>query len=259
MSNSDANSLPELIELTESLNDLVITDFIEPDLNNNIPAPQFIFPSLLSSTHNTPSPSNMAPRREDSPSRSSPDESNPNESLLHKLPMNYARDSMMLFNGSSQEIEEFIDNYEATFKKAKIVTDSDKVKGIMKYVTERVRQFIRGRKEYQQPDWEGLKKELLYVYDAERNHQRWRMKDIKAFTAKSTQKSMTTKAAYLEYYRNFSTIADQLIMNEKMRPAEYDVYFWIGLPKKLRDLLQTKIERLDPSYDTAYAPNAEFV
>jgi hypothetical protein len=128
MSISDLESSFEVLEISESPHSLTQTDTVHPHSNSptitpltplsNIPIP---IPHIMSN-HSTPNHSDHE-QHDDSISR------------LHKLPIHHARDSLLPFDGNSQEIEDFLDNYESLVHQAKITSNKDKVRSITRYVT----------------------------------------------------------------------------------------------------------------------------
>jgi hypothetical protein len=225
MPHTDIESSPELIALTQSLNSLGITDATElesitplsPPHTSIIPPPNPL-ESILPSRNMVEVPRSTSLESLTSGLGESP-------SLLHNLPIHYLRDALLTFDGSSQEIEDFLDNYESLIRRAKIVLDDDKVRGISRYVTGPVKQFIKRCEGYCDPNWEKLKEELLEAYDADRNNFRWTLQDIRALTVNSTTSEMDSMSKYLAYFRVYTTIADNTLLANRISQGDYDLYF----------------------------------
>jgi hypothetical protein len=245
MSISDLESSFEVLNISESSQHSIPAADITAHSNSNPLSPTPLSIPHMMSLHTTPAHSD--------------NEQNDSGSRLHKLPIHYARDSLLPFDGSSQEIEDFLDNYESLLYRAKITSDKDKVRGIVRYVTGPIKHFILRCEGYRTPNYPHLKEELLEAYDADRNKYLWTMQDIRELTAKSYKSSMESMSDYLAYFRKYCTVADSMKQMERLSTEDYNLYFWVGLPKIIRNSILPWIERKDPDHNIACAYDAKLV
>ena len=171
------------------------------------------------------------------------------QSRLHLLPSLKQREAPPKFLGGSSYITDFLDLYEGLIAKNSLVLESDKVSGILKYCGSEVRQFIKTLPSYRTPDWQTLKNDLLRLYDAERTERRWTIADVQDYAEKSSRRTLTDKAAWLSFLREYWVRAGQLKSHNKMSDTEFGLWFWAGLSRELRNIIEPELRRREPDHD----------
>jgi hypothetical protein len=85
------------------------------------------------------------------------------------------------------------------------------------------------------------------------------MQDIRALTAASYKTEMNSMSSYLTYFRRYCTVADTMKIAGRLSTEDYNLYFWVGLPKDIRNSILPWIERKVPNHNIASAYDAKLV
>ncbi|KAH8106584.1 hypothetical protein DFH11DRAFT_1518078, partial [Phellopilus nigrolimitatus] len=161
------------------------------------------------------------------------------------------------FKGHYSEIEKFLDHYERLCLKNHVSQESDRCKTILQYCSRKVAEVIEGLEYYQTPNWNKLKEQLLQLYDAELNKQRYTKSDLKKFIKIQRDKKIKTWPQFTQYVRAFMTIGGWLKGCKKISDTEEATYFWKGIYSTLRQKLENRLIAKDPDHDlkTPFALN----
>lgn len=165
------------------------------------------------------------------------------------MPIPRSRLAPEKFRGDYSKVQAFITHYELLCDYNNIETDREKCETIIRYVSSKVRQVILGLNSYASKNWTTLKKDLLLLYDAERDVKRYRVRDIIKFVKKTKNKSIHNLAGWKKYVRNFIMIAGWLLEQNKLTTDAHATYFWNGIPRSLRNRLENRILAQDPIRD----------
>ena len=175
------------------------------------------------------------------------------------LPARGTRNAPKTFKGKYTRVEGFIRHYEKLLSKYNITDNSDKCNGILEYVTLTVKTLILSTTEYQANDWKGLKKYLLKVYDAERARFRYKPSDVLAYAKKHSNKTCDNLTKWLKYSRKYQALSGTLYQQNKLSELEYHGFFWLGIPEKLRAILEDKLDKKFPLRDAGAYKKVEEV
>ncbi|KIY53529.1 hypothetical protein FISHEDRAFT_5289, partial [Fistulina hepatica ATCC 64428] len=135
----------------------------------------------------------------------------------------------------------------------------DRCRSIIQYVSRKVASYIRGLREYQNDNWDGLKAVLQDTYDVERAQQPYQPRDLVSFTHKSSQGRIHNLADWKHYQREYVAIAGSLLNNHTLTEKDYNTYFWIGIPLPLRQILEHLLLIQDPKHDISEPWPAEAI
>lgn len=153
------------------------------------------------------------------------------------------------FKGKHSEIEEFLDIYDRLLRQNNITDDKDKCKSITQYCSTKVKSFIKALKSYQENKWSKLREDLLNLYDADLATTTYRQKDLLRFVKECRGKSLKNLTQWKRYCRRFIRIAGYLKQKSKINSDEYDTYFWAGILKSFRNIIEARLLTNDPSRD----------
>lgn len=184
------------------------------------------------------------------PARRSMLETGPNS-----LPIVGQKGAPKKFKGKSEDVELFIKHYERLCSQRSITSDTEKVENISQYCSKDVRECIESLNSYTEKSWKGLKKDILELYDAEKEQRKFRLRHLESFVKKSRKQSaMKSKSSWVRYKRKFLTIAGWLKKEGKMNDPEQErLYFWYGIPKTFRRKLENRLLVLQPKHNLGKA------
>ena len=169
----------------------------------------------------------------------------------NSLPIVGQKGAPKKFRGKSSEVELFIKHYERLCSQRSVIDDIDKVENITQYCSKSVRECIESLNSYTEKDWRQLKRDILELYDADRERKKFRLKHLERFVKESRQEAgIESKSAWIEYKREFQTIAGWLRKEGKLKDVTQEyLYFWYGIPKSFRNKLENRLLILQPNHD----------
>ncbi|KAK6992719.1 hypothetical protein R3P38DRAFT_2412574, partial [Favolaschia claudopus] len=162
------------------------------------------------------------------------------------MPVKGDKKAPKTFSGKYTEVQTFLDHYERLLRKYRVSIDKEKCRMIMKYCTVDVQNVIRTLNGYAQKQWEQLKQEILRVFDAERVLQKYKPADVEHYAAKHRTRTCDNLTQWREYHRKFNKIAGGPLSKKHLSREDYNAYFWIGVNKPLRQVLESRILQLNP-------------
>ncbi|KII82650.1 hypothetical protein PLICRDRAFT_120490, partial [Plicaturopsis crispa FD-325 SS-3] len=165
------------------------------------------------------------------------------------MPLPGTRNAPRKFKGKSSETEEFLDIYDRLLRQNNITSNEDKCKSITQYCSSKVKSFVKALTSYQENRWDTLRQNLLDLYDADLATTKYRQKDLLKFVKESRAKPMKNLTQWKRYCRRFIPIAGYLRTKKKINEDEYATYFWAGIPKSFRAILEARLLAKDPSRD----------
>lgn len=145
----------------------------------------------------------------------------------------------------------FVEHYEHLLGYYNVVTESDKCRGILKYCSQKIEDFIIACPNYITPDWNALRADILKYYDAERMETRITPSEFFTYLNGQMKKSITTLIQWKRYNRNYLSYGGFLKRKGQINNDEYEGYFWYGIPENLRDTFDAKLQAKNPTYDTS--------
>ncbi|EED80363.1 predicted protein [Postia placenta Mad-698-R] len=95
-----------------------------------------------------------------------------------------------------------------------------------------------------------FKSDVLKYFDADRNDKRYKVKNLETYVKDSRSKSsVKSLGAWREYTRGFLTISGWLRRNQRITTDEEALYFWKGIPRLFRQLLEPRLLTAQPNHD----------
>jgi hypothetical protein len=167
------------------------------------------------------------------------------------MPLRNSRDAPKTFKGKHAEVEYFIQHYDRLLIKFRVTDPYDQCEYILDYCSPEVQAFIRASEHYQKKNWQRLRREILKCYDAERAITRYRPSDITTYTLKTKNKPIHNLTQWKRYYIKYKTMAGTLHQQGHVTTAHVDVYFWLGIHKDLRQMLENCILQHSPARDSS--------
>ncbi|EPT00589.1 hypothetical protein FOMPIDRAFT_1122500, partial [Fomitopsis schrenkii] len=102
----------------------------------------------------------------------------------------------------------------------------------------------------QEAKWETFKEDVLKYFDADRDDKKYKVKNLEAYVLQSRKKStVKSLGTWRKYTRNFLTISGWLKKNERISQDEENLYFWKGIPRAFRTILEPRLLASQPTYD----------
>ncbi|EPT00031.1 hypothetical protein FOMPIDRAFT_1123326, partial [Fomitopsis schrenkii] len=84
----------------------------------------------------------------------------------------------------------------------------------------------------------------------DRDDKKYKVKNLEAYVLQSRKKStVKSLGTWRKYTRNFLTISGWLKKNERISQDEENLYFWKGIPRAFRTILEPRLLASQPTYD----------
>jgi len=171
-------------------------------------------------------------------------------SRLNKLPPFSAKESPLQFTGISTEANDFLEQYEGLLFKHKITLESDKVKGILRYCSQSIRDWIENRDAFITPDWAQLKADICKYFNADRLQMPYNLGDVHEFSLRQSKKPITNLADWHWYLWHYEAIAGKLKNQQIISLEQFHQYLWTGIEAKLRiNSVEPEMKRTYPNHD----------
>jgi hypothetical protein len=166
------------------------------------------------------------------------------------IPLRNSREAPKTFKGKHAEVEYFIQHYDRLLVKCRVDDPYDKCESILDYCSAEVQAFIRASEHYRKRVWPRLRREILKCYDAEHAITQYRPSDITTYALKTKNKSIHNLSQWKRYYIKYKTMAGNLHQQGHITEVSVDVYFWLGIQKDLRRVLENRILQHAPKRDS---------
>ena len=151
------------------------------------------------------------------------------------------------FKGEYDYVESFFRQYEQMCQTYNLYDPAEKCERILDYVDRKVERFIASSQAYRLKDWDALKAVMLEYYDAERKDSRYSLRHLKKLVNKWRHRQMKNLETWKKYGREFLTISGWLITNKLLTIDQEAAYYWHGIRKDLRQLLETRYYTQHPN------------
>ena len=168
------------------------------------------------------------------------------------MPIRGKKNAPTTFKGNYKYVESFIKHYNQLLNFYNVTSERDKCQGIIEYCSQNVKDFIQINPHYITPNWEELEREILNAYDADRMNNRVRPKEFYEFVNRHTAGQITNLSQWKKYHREYVAKAGFLKQNNQLNNVEYEGYFWYGIPKHLRGILELRLQAREPSHDISF-------
>lgn len=168
------------------------------------------------------------------------------------LPTIGSKSAPKKFTGKYTEVKPFVQHYERLCVRLSIDQDHDRIENITQYCSRKVRQFLESLLSYAAvpASWAAFKSDILKYFDADRDDKRYKVKNLETYVKDSRQKStVKSLGVWREYTRGFLTISGWLKNNERITADEQALYFWKGIPRSFRQILEPRLLAANPMHD----------
>lgn len=165
------------------------------------------------------------------------------------MPIRGSKDAPRTFKGKHTEVQPFLDHFELLLNKCRVTDDKEKCACLLKYCSIEVQNVIQTMECFHQHKWSRLRKELLKHYDAERALQKYKPADVYAYALKMRHRACYSLTQWRKYYVKYNSIAGGPLNRHHMGREDYLAYFWMGIHKPLRQILENRILQSNPYRD----------
>lgn len=152
------------------------------------------------------------------------------------------------FKGKSKKLTEFLLEYEACTKLAKLES-AEKCEHLVRYCSKKPRKLIEGLEEFENKKWDELKKALLTLYGVSEKKSAGRVKDLEKIAKSYKSKKLTKEKHINKYVREFKAVGDKLVRKQKINQELYNQIFWNGIHKKAKQTIKSRILATQPDLD----------
>ena len=170
---------------------------------------------------------------------------------LLQMPLRGSKNAPETFKGNYKHVETFIDHYNRLLNYYHVTSEADKCHGILEYCSLNVKDYIQTNPHFLAPNWSQLQKDILNVYDAERMKSRIKPKDFYTFIQNSSQGQITNLSQWKKYHRDYISQAGFLKHNAQLDDLQYHGYYWYGIPKSLRSIIEVRLQAKEPNFDNS--------
>ena len=167
------------------------------------------------------------------------------------LPIQGKRDAPKTFKGSYDKVEEFLKTMDKLYSRYQVTTDGEKVEAILPYCSTKVQDFIRASPSFRKPNWAKLRSHMMDYYDAERASCKYTPNNIWSFNKEWNSRNIHDLTQWKKYYRDFYSMAGELLGRKEITERDFQAYFWLGLPENIRLIFEPKIQAQIPNYDAS--------
>ncbi|EKM49115.1 uncharacterized protein PHACADRAFT_107488, partial [Phanerochaete carnosa HHB-10118-sp] len=167
------------------------------------------------------------------------------------LPLPGQRGAPRKFKGKHSDVLPFLRFYGLLCDKHNVTSDRDKVESILHYCSRSVRKFMEGLRSYQRRDWNDFVSDVKRFYEADKDQERFMVRDLEKLARHSRVKSIKTMAAWVKYCRDFIRIAGWLKQKGRLSDYDHDYYFWVGIPDMFRNSVESRLLAQNPQHDLA--------
>jgi hypothetical protein len=164
----------------------------------------------------------------------------------YDMPIRGHKDAPRTFRGKHTEVQRFIDHYEQLLNKCRVTSEREKCDMILNYCSVDVQNVIQTMDYFDQGRWPQLKREILKQFDAERAVQKYKPVDVERYAVRKRGQSCHSLTQWRRYYVKYNAIAGGPLRRGHLSRADYLEYFWIGIPRPLRPLLENRIRQTNP-------------
>lgn len=154
------------------------------------------------------------------------------------------------FKGCYDEVQDFLDRMDHLYAYNNVTDNAARCKTILLYTSTQVRETIEAMSSFRVPDWNTLKTAILHYFNADKTGLKFRESELITFVKESKKEAIRTLAQFRGYQRKFIRIAGWLLGKNKITQAQHDKYFWKGLPRILRPILEHRISQVEPNFDS---------
>jgi hypothetical protein len=165
------------------------------------------------------------------------------------LPVADRKDSPKTFTGKSHAVEKFLKHYESLLKKNHITVPADKCSAIIQYCSHGVQDLLEALPEFISGDWDGLRAQIMYLYDAAKAKTKYKESDLQKFINQWKKKKMEKLDDWVVYERGFLRIANPLKTHGDMSEDMYNLRFWSGIHPTFSQNLEDGLSRRYPDHD----------
>lgn len=167
------------------------------------------------------------------------------------MPLSESRTAPEKFKGKYNKIKSFITHYELLLEQNNVHSDADKCEIITRYCSRTVTDFIQALQSYTNKNWKNLKEDLLKYYDADLDTKKYNPRDLDKLAKTFREKKMRSLSSWREYGRKFITVAGWLLKKKRITDNDYAIYYWKGIPKRLRERIENRIMVKEPGRNLA--------
>jgi len=159
--------------------------------------------------------------------------------MLYEMPFR-STDRAPKFNGTTDNLAEFIDTYEQLTDEAGL-QGLDRIKGIIHYLECNDQELWAGLPEAQESDYNAFMKEVQVMYPGWDGKRRYTPADLQALAREYTQKPMFSGQELSTYLRMFRKIMQPLLNEDRIGKVERDHLFMEGIPSEVQAPIRMRL------------------
>ncbi|KIP02205.1 hypothetical protein PHLGIDRAFT_79469, partial [Phlebiopsis gigantea 11061_1 CR5-6] len=166
------------------------------------------------------------------------------------LPLLGAKGAPKKFTGSYSDVDQFLYHYNRLCQKFNVVSDQEKIENISQYCSRSVREVLEGLPAFTGNHWTSFTDDIRKYFEADKEAKRYRINDIEVYVQRTKKGNMRTLEDWNKYNRGFIRIVGWLKREQRINDREANFYFWKGIPRRFRELLEPRIIIKSPMHNT---------
>ena len=152
-----------------------------------------------------------------------------------------------MFTGKPEQLESFLDAFEACCERHNITAPGDKYKGLLQYCEPEVASKLKYLPSSTHKDFARLLKELNFFYDECKPT--FNLSALESFTHKKRHDKMDSLRKFKRYYFKYLSLVGKTGGKDRMSAWDYNRYFWEGLHASFRRMLEHHLVAREPDLD----------
>ena len=140
--------------------------------------------------------------------------------------------------GCHDEIKSFLREFEEMTNLYNVPT-TEHFDLVTCYISHQVSEVIEGLTEYHSKNWQDFVTQMKKLYNHAKTEKRYTQRDLDSFISDKTHKFIHDLSNFRKYQCGFLRIGRWLLQHQKIMDEQFRKSFWMGLPKHIRNRLES--------------------
>jgi hypothetical protein len=167
----------------------------------------------------------------------------------------HSKGAPRVFKGDYRDVKQWLMKADILFKQSHFPSKYC-CEFVLNWASADVQTIIKGCTSYKQGDWEGLKNEILDLWDYEKNDQQFQEDDLDVIRRYYNEQQLNTLDGWKSYKRNITAVGGWLHNKNKITEHKWREVFWFSIPKSARKKLIPVLEQtVNPNPEELWTPS----
>jgi hypothetical protein len=166
----------------------------------------------------------------------------------------HSKGAPRIFKGDYRDVKQWLMKADILFKQSHFPSKYC-CEFVLNWANTDVQTIIKGCTSYKQGDWEGLKNEILDLWDYKKNDQQFQEDDLDAIRRYYNEQQLNTLDGWKSYKRNITAVGGWLHNKNKITADRWREVFWFSIPRSARKKLIPVLEQtVNPNPEELWTP-----